>query len=213
VPWLPGAPFVYPILDLSALRGRSVESLAAAFVRGGARLVQVRAKEASDAAFLDAVRRALPVVRAQGGALVVNDRADVALIAGADGVHVGQDDLPPAECRRLLGPRAIVGFSTHRIDQVQAAEREPVDYVAFGPVFATGTKADAEPVVGLPGLREARRQTARPLVAIGGITRENAAAAVAAGADGVASISGLSLADDVEQAMAAWNAALAVGRP
>jgi thiamine-phosphate pyrophosphorylase len=175
---------------------------------GGARLLQVRAKDVPDAVLLDAVRRTLAVARARGAAVVVNDRADVALAAGADGVHVGQDDLPPAECRRLLGASALVGFSTHRLEEVKAAAREPVDYVAFGPVFATTTKVDAQPVVGLEGLREARRHTPHPLVAIGGITRENAAAAVSAGADGVAAIAALLGEDDVAAAVSGMQAAL-----
>jgi thiamine-phosphate pyrophosphorylase len=212
VPPLPAGPFVYPILDLELLAGRTVEAAAAALVEGGARIVQVRAKAASDGELLEAVRRALPVVRGAGGLLVVNDRADVALIAGADGVHVGQDDLPPGECRRLLGDRALVGFSTHRLQEVLASAQEPVDYVAFGPVFATATKHDAQPVVGLDGLKEARRHTARPLVAIGGITRANAAAAIAAGADGVAAISGLMRAADLAGAVAALRAAAGAGR-
>jgi thiamine-phosphate pyrophosphorylase len=206
---LPPAPFVYPILDIAALAGRAPEAVAAALGQGGARVLQVRGKGVPDSVLLDAVRRALAVARARGIALLVNDRADVALIAGADGVHVGQDDLPPAECRRLLGPDAIVGFSTHRLAEVQAAAAEPVDYIAFGPVFATSTKADAQPVVGLPGLREARRHTRHALVAIGGITRDNAAAAVAAGADGIASISALVGGHDVAAAVSAMQAALA----
>lgn len=205
---LPPAPFVYPILDLGVLAGRPLEAVAAALVEGGARLLQVRGKGVPDSRLLDAVRRALAVARAGGAALVVNDRADVALIAGADGVHVGQDDLPPAECRRLLGPGAIVGFSTHTLAQVRAAAGEPVDYVAFGPVFATATKADAQPVVGVDGLRAARGSVACPLVAIGGITRDTAAAAIAAGADGIASISAVLGAGDVAAAVSALQAAL-----
>jgi thiamine-phosphate pyrophosphorylase len=213
VPPLPPAPFVYPILDIAALGGRTPEAMAAALTEGGARVLQVRGKGVADAVLLDAVRRALPVARARGAVLLVNDRADVALIAGADGVHVGQDDLPPAECRRLLGASAIVGFSTHRIEEVRAAAREPLDYVAFGPVFATATKPDAQPVVGLDGLREARRHTSRPLVAIGGITRDTAAAAVAAGADGVAAISAILSAADVAAEVAALRLAAGERRP
>ncbi|HEU5322810.1 MAG TPA: thiamine phosphate synthase, partial [Methylomirabilota bacterium] len=125
---------MYPILDLAALGGRPLEEVAAALMAGGARLVQLRAKDVPDGALLAAVRSVLGLVRGAGGALIVNDRADVALIAGAGGVHVGQDDLPAAECRRLLGPDAVVGCSTHGIEQLRLAAREPVDYVAFGPV-------------------------------------------------------------------------------
>jgi thiamine-phosphate pyrophosphorylase len=205
---LPAFPFVYPILDLAALGGRPLDEAAAALLAGGARLLQLRAKEVTDGELLEAARRVLPLVRGAGGALIVNDRADVALIAGADGVHVGQDDLPPAECRRLLGPDALVGCSTHAIDELRRAAQEPVDYVAFGPVFATPTKANPEPVVGLERLRDARRQTRLPLVAIGGITAGNAAQVVAAGADGVAAIAGLLQASDVARAVGAMRAAI-----
>jgi thiamine-phosphate pyrophosphorylase len=208
LPRLPASPFVYPILDLGALGPRSLEDAAAAMVAGGARLVQVRAKALSDADLLDAVRRALPVVRSAGGALIVNDRADVALVAGADGVHVGQEDLPPEECRRLLGERALVGCSTHDLEQLGRASREPVDYVAFGPVFETASKAAPDPVVGLQGLREARRRTALPLVAIGGITAARATEVVAAGADGVAVIGAVLHAPDLAQAVREMRAAL-----
>jgi thiamine-phosphate pyrophosphorylase len=207
-PRLPASPFVYPILDLAALGERAVEEVAAALVTGGARIVQVRAKEIADGALLDAVRRALRVVRAAGGALVVNDRPDVALIAGADGVHVGQDDLPPSECRRLLGPAAIVGWSTHGLDELRAAAAQPVDYAAVGPVFATSSKADTAPVVGLDLVRAARMETRLPLVGIGGITRANAASVVAAGADGVCAIADLMRAPDVARAVAEMRAAV-----
>jgi thiamine-phosphate pyrophosphorylase len=182
--------------------------VAAALVAGGARLVQVRAKDVSDGALLEAVRRALPVVRAAGGALIVNDRPDVALIAGADGVHVGQHDLPPSECRRLLGPEAIIGWSTHGLEQLRAAAAQPVDYAAIGPVFATSTKTDTEPVVGLDLVRAARAQTRLPLVGIGGITRVNAAAVVAAGADGVCAIADLLRAKDLARAVGEMRAAV-----
>ncbi len=122
--------------------------------------------------------------------LVVNDRADVARLAGAAGVHLGQDDLPPAAARELLGPESLIGWSTHRPEQVERGDSLPVDYLAFGPVFPTATKKDARPVVGCAGLREVRRLTRKPLVAIGGITPANAAEAIAAGADCVAVISG-----------------------
>ena len=205
---LPDSPFVYPILDLSLLRERAPEEAAAALVAGGARVVQVRGKDVSDADLLEAVRRALAVVRAGRGALIVNDRADVALIAGADGVHVGQDDLPPAECRRLLGAGALIGWSTHDLAQLRTAAEQPIDYVAFGPVFATASKRGADPVVGLDGLRAARRCTTLPLVAIGGITRASAASVVSAGADGVAAIGDLMADPDLARATSEMREAL-----
>jgi thiamine-phosphate pyrophosphorylase len=123
--------------------------------------------------------------------LVMNDRADLAMLAEFDGVHVGQGDLSPQDARRVVGAGRIVGVSTHSDEQVGAAELSCADYVAIGPVFETGTKADAEAVVGLDGVRRARALTRKPLVAIGGITRANARSVIDAGADSVAMISGL----------------------
>jgi thiamine-phosphate pyrophosphorylase len=121
----------------------------------------------------------------------MNDRADLAVLANFDGVHVGQDDLSFEDARRVVGPQKIVGVSTHTDEHVRAAEQTSADYIAIGPVFATTTKADTEPVVGLEGVRRARTLTTKPLVAIGGITRANARSAIEAGADSVAVISGL----------------------
>jgi thiamine-phosphate pyrophosphorylase len=127
----------------------------------------------------------------RGVTLIVNDRADLALAAGWDGVHVGQDDLSPAGARRVLGDTRLVGVSTHSPAQVREADALPVDYIAVGPVFATQTKADPYPVISLDGVRAARAATKKPLVAIGGITRANARSVLDAGADSVAVISAL----------------------
>ena len=162
----------------------------------GVRLIQVRAKKATTGELLDDTRRLLSLLPLDS-LLIVNDRADVAQLAGAAGVHLGQDDLPAGAARALLGPEKIIGWSTHSSAQVEAAESLPVDYLAFGPIFATATKADTEPVVGLAGLREARKLTRKPLMAIGGITPANAAAAIEAGADTVAVIGGWMTADDI----------------
>jgi len=205
---LPPPPFVYPILDLALLHGRRVEDVASALAAGGARLLQVRGKDVGDGDLLEAVRRAHGVARAHGMALIVNDRPDVALLAGADGVHVGQDDLPPAACRRLLGDAALVGTSTHTLEQLREAAGHPVDYIAVGPVFATATKGDAEPVVGTALLRAGRALTRTPLVAIGGLSPANAAEAVEAGADGVAVIAAVMGGGDVAARTRALRAAL-----
>jgi thiamine-phosphate pyrophosphorylase len=146
--------------------------------------------------------------RALGGVLVVNDRPDVAVLAGADGVHLGQEDLSPRDARRALAAGALVGLSTHDDLQVEAAAGEPVDYVAIGPVFPTGTKADARPAVGLEGVRSARARTRLPLVAIGGITAENGRAVIDAGADGIAVLSALLADGDVEAAVRRLRAAV-----
>jgi thiamine-phosphate pyrophosphorylase len=188
---LPPAPFLYPIIDLSRVGADGVAAAVASVVDAGARIVQVRAKQAQDAFVLRAAIEATRAAHARGALLVVNDRADVALLAGADGVHVGQEDLSPADVRRVVGQNALVGLSTHNRAQAEAALSEPIDYLAVGPVFATASKVDADAVVGTCLVQEIRRLARVPLVAIGGITVENAGEVVAAGADGVAVISGL----------------------
>lgn len=195
------------ILDASLAAERSLEEWAGLLARGGVGWVQLRSKHAASAVLLQEARRLLAALP-RATRLVVNDRADVALLAGAAGVHVGQDDLAPRAARALLGPDKLVGFSTHNPAQVAAAQAEPVDYVAFGPIFATATKTDTEPVVGLDGLREARRRTQKPLVAIGGIAAENAASVLAAGADAVAVISGWQAAPDVAARLEEFRQAL-----
>jgi thiamine-phosphate pyrophosphorylase len=195
-------------VDAASLRGRGVGEVVGALARGGARLLQLRAKDLTDRAFLELAREAVLAARQAGVALLVNDRPDVARILGADGVHVGQDDLPARDARTLLGPEALIGLSTHGLEQLRATEAEPVDYVAIGPVFPTRTKKDPDPVVGVELVRGARAETRRALVAIGGITAANARAVVEAGADGVAVISDILSADDVEAALRRLVAAI-----
>jgi len=192
-------PRLYAILDIDCLVNRgSTESDSALLARvldfaselhaGGVRLLQYRAKRLPVRAALDharALRRLLPDVK-----LIMNDRADLCLAAGFDGVHVGQDDLHPEAVRRLVG-RRIVGVSTHNPEQVREASATPANYVAVGPVFATSSKLNPDPVVGLEGVRRARQLTAKPLVAIGGITLENCRQVIEAGADSLAIISAL----------------------
>jgi thiamine-phosphate pyrophosphorylase len=206
---LPATPFAYPIVDAARLRGRDVATVVDLLARAGARLIQLRVKTHADRERLALARAAVAAARASGARLVVNDRADIAAISGADGLHVGQDDLPPAEARAVIGPGMILGVSTHGLAQLAAAASAPVDYVAIGPVFATRSKDDPDPVVGLEMVRRARAMVSRPLVAIGGITRANARDVVAAGADGVAVISDLLDAPDLGRAFAELRAALA----
>jgi len=200
-------PRFYAILDPSLRSDVPLAELARLLGEAGVRLVQLRAKAASSGALLDAARELVSALP-PSCRLIVNDRADVALLAGAAGVHVGQDDLSPAAARQVVGPDRIVGLSTHTVEQVDAANLAPVDYLAFGPVFATMTKADREAVVGYEGLREARRRTARPLVAIGGITPENAAQVIEAGADSIAVIGGWLGADDIAPRLEEFRRAL-----
>jgi thiamine-phosphate pyrophosphorylase len=205
---LPGRPFAYPIVDTGALRGRDPAFVVDTLARAGARLIQLRVKGLPDRAWLAMARSALAAARASGALLVVNDRADIARIAGADGLHVGQDDLTGTDARGVVGPGVLLGVSTHHLGQLAAAAEEPVDYVAIGPVFPTRTKDNPDPVVGLEMVRRARAATARPLVAIGGITRANARAVVEAGADGVAVISDLLEATDLARAFTELAAAI-----
>jgi thiamine-phosphate pyrophosphorylase len=184
-------PKLYPITDGTCCLTHAEQ--VARLCDGGATLVQLREKHASPREFYAAAEAALAGARARGVRFIINDRADIALALRADGVHLGQDDLDPAAARRLLGPQAIIGYSTHNIEQVQAAANLPVSYVAIGPVFATATKANPDPVVGLAGVARARAALPAnvPLVAIGGITKENARAVLAAGADSVAVVGAL----------------------
>jgi thiamine-phosphate pyrophosphorylase len=147
-------------------------------------------------------------VHQAGGLFIVNDRADVAALCGADGVHLGQQDLPPEKARAVLDTGRIIGYSTHNREQVALAAGLPVDYIAVGPVFATQTKQNPDPVVGLATVSEVLGLTAVPLVAIGGITLENAASVVRAGADAVAVAGDLIRASDIEQRVRQFLAAL-----
>lgn len=182
-----------------------------ALVHGGARILQLRAKAVSDRRLVELAGEALDAAREGGALLLVNDRPDVARIVGADGVHVGQDDLRSADVRTLLGPNAIIGLSTHNVEQLRRAASEPVDYVAVGPVFPTSTKAEPDPVVGLDLVLEARKLVAHPLVAIGGIRQDNARAVVEAGADGVAVASALLAGPDCTALSIAFHVALRGG--
>lgn len=187
-------PPLYAIVDAGCFvsapdRTRAIVDYARELASGGVTLMQYRAKDMPVREMLSharELRRAL----GRGVRLVMNDRADLCLAAEFDGVHVGQDDLPPKFVKTLLGAR-LVGFSTHNPEQVASADAMPVDYIAVGPVFATSSKANPDPVIGLEGVSKARQLTKKPLVAIGGITRANCREVIDAGADSVAVISDL----------------------
>jgi len=173
----------YPITDRQ-LSGLSHVEQVAKLADAGATLIQLRDKLAQPREFYEEARAALDVARARNVKLIINDRVDIALALKADGVHLGQDDLPPAAARSILGPHAIIGFSTHSLDHAGRALDLPIDYIAIGPIFATTTKLSSNAPVGLSGLAEVRSLVGeRPLVAIGGITAENIQAVLAAGAD------------------------------
>ena len=181
-------PRVYPITD-TQISGLSHADQVRLLADGGATFVQLREKNLPA---LNFYREAQAAAEISGVRIIINDRADVALAVKAAGVHLGQDDLPPEAARTLLGDEAIIGYSTHNIAQAQAAASLPVDYIAIGPIFRTATKANPDPEVGLDGLRAVRNAIGDiSLVAIGGITPENASAVIEAGADSVAVISGL----------------------
>jgi thiamine-phosphate pyrophosphorylase len=189
-------PPLYAIVD-PLDTGRDPVALATALLAGGATLLQLRLKDASARDVLAVARAIVPLVRSAGARLVVNDRPDVALAAGADGVHLGQDDLPVAAARRVLGPAALIGLSTHDPAQASAAAAAGADYLGVGPVYATTSKANALLPRGLDLVAAARAAVPdRPLVAIGGITAATAVAVRAAGADSVAMIGALVRADD-----------------
>jgi thiamine-phosphate pyrophosphorylase len=184
-------PRLYPILDADCFPDANAmfaaaEELAAA----GCTLMQYRNKSRNARQMLDHARE---LKRRVGGGvkLIMNDRADLCLAADFDGVHVGQDDLSADSVRRIIGPNRWLGVSTHNPEQLGEADKTSADYLAIGPVFATSSKANPDPIVGLEGLRRARELTRKPLVAIGGITRENARSVIDAGADSVAVISDL----------------------
>jgi thiamine-phosphate pyrophosphorylase len=184
-------PRLYAILDAgcftnAAAMFAAAEELAAA----GCTLLQYRNKSGSARQMLDEARELKARLRA-GVKLIMNDRADLCLAAGFDGLHVGQDDLPPETARRIIGSTRRLGVSTHNPEQLAEADKTSADYLAIGPVFATSSKANPDPVVGLAGVRRARELTRKPLVAIGGITRANARSVIDAGADAVAVISDL----------------------
>ena len=201
-------PSLYAILDRAHTGERSIADVCEVLLAGGVRLIQYRDKGATSRELFERSRPLLAKIRGAGGTFIINDRADVALAVGADGVHVGQDDLPVDMARVVVGAGRMVGFSTHNLEQVALADKTSADYIAFGPIFATQSKSQPDPVVGLEGLRCAREATRKPLVAIGGITLGKAGEVMAAGADSVAVIADLLRAPDVRARARAYLEAL-----
>jgi thiamine-phosphate pyrophosphorylase len=189
-------PRLYPILDAGCFPNvRDLIAAAEEFVAVGVSLLQYRNKSGNARVMLEEARELRRQTRAGAPApqvrLIMNDRADLCLAADFDGVHVGQEDLSPEAVRAIIGPERWLGVSTHNPEQLREADLTSADYLAIGPVFATSSKENPDPVVGLEGVRRARALTRKPLVAIGGITRANAASVIEAGADSVAVISDL----------------------
>ncbi len=184
-------PRLYPIVDAAFFSTTEhLVAFAEELVAGGCTLLQYRNKRGKARVMLEQARG---LKRCVGGTakLIMNDRADLGLVAEFDGVHVGQDDISPESVRGIIGPARWLGVSTHNPEQLREADRTSADYLAIGPIFSTSSKDQPDPVVGLEGIRRARRLTHKPLVAIGGITRRNAASVIEAGADSVAVISDL----------------------
>jgi thiamine-phosphate pyrophosphorylase len=182
---------LYPILDSSLFPDTAALCTSAKeLIAGGVTILQYRNKSDNARQMLDQARE---LKRAIGTSakLIMNDRADLCLVAGFDGVHIGQDDLSPEGARKVIGPNLWLGVSTHNPEQVALADKTSADYIAIGPVFATSSKMNPDPVVGLDGVRQAKKLTSKPLVAIGGINRANGRSVLDAGADSIAVISDL----------------------
>jgi len=180
-------PPLYAILDPEQTRGRPAQRVLAALLEAGVSILQLRVKSLPPVDFLELAKQARAVTRAHGCQLIINDRVDIALACGADGVHLGQDDLPLSAGRKLMGQK-IIGISTHDLDQARAAERDGADYIGFGPMFGTRTKATGYEARGPEMLQQIRRAVTLPIVAIGGITEANVQEVWQAGADSVAII-------------------------
>ena len=181
-------PKIYPITD-TRLTGLSHTAQVEKLIAGGAKFIQLREKYASPRDFYEAAEAAIAIARRYAVKIIINDRVDLALALKADGLHLGQDDLPPEKARAILGENAIIGFSTHSVAQAVEATKLPIDYLAVGPVFTTQTKENPDETVGLDGLEKVRAAIGDfPLVAIGGLTTENFRAAFDAGADSLAII-------------------------
>jgi thiamine-phosphate pyrophosphorylase len=192
---------VYLILDPALAAGRLLEGIARQALLQGIRTFQLRVKTLETGVFYELASTLAPVIHAAGGLFIVNDRCDVALAVGADGVHLGQEDLPAAEARALLGPGMLIGISTHNLAQALEAEALGADYLGFGPIFPTLTKSHPEPVVGIEGLREVRARVRLPIVAIGGINAANIRMVADAGADAPAVLSAVLAAPDPTRAI------------
>ena len=184
-------PKIYPITD-TAISGLSHAEQVKRLIAGGATLIQLREKQKAAGDWFPDALEAAKLCREAGVLCIVNDRVDIAIAVGADGVHLGQDDMPVAAARRLLGQDKIIGLSTHSIGQLEAALREPVDYLAIGPIFDTSTKSDPDPAIGIEMLSKAAKTSGMmPLVAIGGIKADNLASIISAGAASAAIIGAL----------------------
>ncbi len=191
---------VYLVTDRGLCRSRSLQDVVMQAVKGGAAYVQLREKDLTTRAFVEEAIWIKKMLVPHRVPLIINDRIDVALASGAEGVHIGQEDMPYKTARRLMGPKAIIGLSVETWKDVEVSEKLDVDYIGVSPVFATPTKTDTKEPWGLDGLRRIKAASRHPLVAIGGINAENARAVIEAGADALAVVSAICAADDPEAA-------------
>jgi thiamine-phosphate pyrophosphorylase len=196
---LPNSPFVYAITDRSLAGEPDISVIVRQLSQGKAGLIQIREKNISTSEFTALAASAVETAAEYNIPILINDRVDVALYSGARGVHLGDDEMPPKEARKLLGTEAIIGVSCHSISDVKKALEEPLDYIAVGPIYPTETKQLKYEVVGLELIRQARAISHLPLVAIGGITGENAKGIISAGADSVSVISMLMVSGEIEK--------------
>ncbi len=191
---------LYVLTDAQLSRGRSHREVIESAIRGGATIVQYREKSASTRKMIDEALELRDLCRARGVPFIVNDRVDVALAVDADGVHVGQDDMPASLARKLVGRDKIVGVSAENVEEARTAIADGADYLGVGAIFATATKSDAGEPIGIAGLMKIARMSTVPIVGIAGINASNAASVIRAGAAGIAVVSAVVSADDIERA-------------
>ena len=191
---------MYLVTDRGLIRGRDLVSLVLEAVRGGVSAVQLREKNCPAGEFVQLAGNLKDRLAESNVPLIINDRVDVALAAGADGVHIGQEDIPYHQVRSMLGPNRIIGLSVNTYAQLMEADRTDVDYLSLSPVYPTQTKKDTKEPFGLEGLRKARSMTQKPLITIGGVNKQNLASIMATGMDGVALVSAICAADSPENA-------------
>jgi thiamine-phosphate pyrophosphorylase len=202
---------LYLVTDPVLNRGYSVLEQVELALKGGVKIVQIREKGLNTRDFIALARKALEITRPEGAYLLINDRIDVALAADADGVHLGQEDIPLVDARRLLGPNSVIGVSTRTPAEAAEAERDGADYLAANGVFLTDTKRELEVELGLEGVSELRKATKLPLIAIGGIKIDNCESVIRAGANGVAVVTGITMAEDIPKACSGFFKAIKNG--
>ncbi len=188
----------YPIIDTSLVTISNVKYITQMIIEAGAGIIQLRGKDISTREFIETAKIIKPLTEKNNTTFVINDRVDIAVLVNANGVHLGQDDLPIKEARKILGRNKIIGISTHNIKEAVIAEKLGADYISFGPIFATSTKKDAQNPKGVNGLKSVRQNTSLPIAAIGGITLENARDVYNAGADCIAVISDILKTKDIK---------------